>query len=141
VTTTQSTTLTFNRQKAQQIITGLEPEINLNILKLMGFVLEEDDHNACKSEIRTWFMFISSIRFKSSNKPIPRKKLFRWLYSETFKGSELANVEGYLHLLSDKYTRNTVRAEVIAENLKFFYEEISSRIADSDPGKNLIDML
>ena len=137
--------MSFKKKKAEQIVTGLEQQINLHLLKLLGFIADENIRRHWKHELYVWMLRISSIKLKSDKGPdkaIPKEIAYAWLYEEPFGGSELSNVEGSLRLLvKSGYTRNEVSAEDIAYKLPQIHEQLAERVSRNDSGEDIINSL
>lgn len=133
--------MSVKRKKAEQIFSGLEQEFNLHLLKLLGCDAREETRNHWKKELRTWATKLSIITLKDDDRPVPAKDVFNWMYDETFGGREVGNVEALLRFLSEDHQRSNTSAEEVSARLKAFHTAFAQRIAQHDPGYDLINAL
>jgi hypothetical protein len=131
--------MSFRKKKAEQIVTGLERQINYHLLKLLGFDAAPETRAHWKVELDEWLSQIAVIKLKPDNKPIPRKLAFEWLYDEPFGGSEEQNTALMLGFVGRKgLTRNAETSAVIAAKLKEIHEQLAQRIARNNAGEDII---
>jgi hypothetical protein len=133
--------MSIRKKKAEQIVGGLEQPINLHLLKLLGCQAGPDMRKHWKRELETWLLRIAAITLKPDDTPIPEKVAYQWLYDETFGGREQRNVEMMLHFLARDYPRNQVDTPTIVARLRSIHERLAQRIAQNDPGEDIIDAL
>ena len=133
--------MSVRKKKAEQIVSGLEQPINLHLLKLLGCQAGPALREHWKRELETWLLRIAAMTLKPDNTPIPAKTVYRWLYDETFGGSEQRNVNMMLHFLARDYPRNDVATAAIVTQLRTIHEQLAERIAQNDPGLDIIDAL
>jgi hypothetical protein len=133
--------MSIRKKKAEQIVGGLEQPINLHLLKLLGCQAGPELRLHWKRELETWLLRIAAITLKPDDTPIPAKVAYRWLYDETFGGSEQRNAEMMLRFLARDYPRNEVDTPVIVARLRSVHEHLAERIAQNDPGMDIIDAL
>jgi hypothetical protein len=119
----------------------LEQPINLHLLKILGCLADPETRQQWKRELETWLLRIAAITLKPDNTPIPAKLAYRWLYDETFGGSEQRNAEMMLHFLARDYPRNEVDTPTIVTRPRTIHEQLAQRIAQNDPGLDIIDAL
>lgn len=89
----------------------------------------------------TSLLRIAAITLKPDDTPIPAKLVYQWLYDETFGGSEQRNVEMMLRFLARDYPRNEVDAPSVVARLRSIHERLAQRIAQNDPGEDIVDAL
>lgn len=133
--------MSIRKKKAEQIVGGLEQPINLHLLKLLGCQAAPALREHWKRELETWLLRIAAMTLKPNNTPIPAKMVYRWLYDETFGGSEQRNVDLMLHFLARDYPRNGVTTPAIVARLRAIHEQLAERIAQNDPGVDIIETL
>jgi len=133
--------MAVRRKKAEQIFSGLEPEFNLHVLKLLGFRSSDTTRSHWKKELRSWASRLSILSLKDDNRPVPAKDIFKWMYDEPFGGREVQNVESLLQYLSEDYERNAVPAADISAQLKAFHQKLAESISAHNPGHDLINAL
>ena len=133
--------MSIRKKKAEQIVSGLEQPINLHLLKLLGCEATPELRRHWKHELETWLLRIAAITLKPEDRPIPAKIVYEWLYDETFGGSEQRNVEMMLRFLAREYPRNDVDTATIVERLRSIHQQLAQRIAQNDPGEDIIDGL
>jgi hypothetical protein len=131
----------IGKRKAEQIVSGLEQPINLHLLKLLGCLAGPESRRHWKRELETWLLRIAAITLKPDDTAIPAKVTYQWLYDETFGGSEHRNVEMMLRFLAREYPRNEVDTPAIVERLRSIHEQLAQRVAQNDPGLDVIDAL
>ena len=106
--------MVYSRKRAEGIITGLEYQTNLHLLKLAAVPLPQY-HPHWRHEVATWLLTIASIRLKPSSKPAPAKFYFMILFDEPFGGNEVQGVMSRLQLLRHEY--GEVAPDVTPEDL------------------------
>jgi len=133
--------MSFRNKKAEQIVSGLEQPINLHLLKLLGCLAGPETRQHWKRELETWSLRIAAITLKPDDTPIPAKVVYQWLYDEPFGGSEQRNVEMMLRFLAREHPRNQIDTPAIVEHLRSIHERLAERIAQNDPGEDVIEAL
>jgi hypothetical protein len=133
--------MSIKKRKAEQIVGGLEQQINLHLLKLLGCQVSTEIRQHWKRELETWLLRVAAITLKPNDTPIPAKVVYQWLYDDTFGGSEQRNVEMMLRFLARDYPRNDVDTPSIAARLRSIHEQLAQRISQNDPGVDVIDAL
>lgn len=95
--------MAYYKAKAESIITALEDQINVHLLKLLAV---SDDSRAdahWRHELVTWLTKIARIRLKPAGKPASADFYYRILFDEPYGGSEISNVTVQLGLLRRNY--------------------------------------
>lgn len=133
--------MSIRKKKAEQIVGVLEQPINLHLLKLLGCLAGPEMRQHWKRELETWLLRIAAITLKPDGTPIPAKVVYRWLYDETFGGSEQRNAEMMLRFLARDYPRNEVDTATVVDRLRSTHERLAERIAQNDPGTEIIEGL
>lgn len=134
--------MAFRRKKAEQIVTGLERQINYHLLKLLGFEAAPETRAHWKSELDEWLSQVAVIRLKPDSKPLPAKLVYEWLFDEPFGGSEVANTSVMLDFLSRRgLVRSDANPSAVAAALAQIHRELALRIARNDPGTDIISAL
>ena len=80
--------MSFRKNKAEQIVTGFERQINYHQLKLYGFEAAPETREHWKAGLDEWLAQIAVIKLQPDNKPISARLTFEWLYDEPFVGGE-----------------------------------------------------
>ncbi|CAM6054487.1 unnamed protein product [Sphagnum tenellum] len=133
--------MSVRRRKAEQIVSGLEQQINLHLLKLLGFQADKFTRQHWKRELETWLLRIAGMTLKPDDKPIPANVVYEWLYDEMFGGSEIRNVAMMLCFLGRDYQRNDVDVTTISNRLQSIHLQLAECIAKNDPGQEIIGQL
>lgn len=130
--------MSFRRKKAEQVVTGLERQINLHLLKLLAFDAAPETRAHWKTELDEWLTQIAVIRLKPDNRPIPARAAFEWLYDEPFGGSEEENASAMIRLLERRgLRRNAEGAAAISARLRAWHTALAERLARGDAGEDL----
>lgn len=101
--------MAYTRKRAEAIISGLEYQLNLHLLKLSAVPLP-DYFAHWRHELATWLSTIAAIRLKPNTKPGPQKWYFDLLFDEPFGGNEEGAVMARLQLLRQQY--GSIRPDV-----------------------------
>jgi hypothetical protein len=114
--------MAYTRKRAEGIITGLEYQTNLHLLKLAAIPMP-DQFAHWRHEVATWLSTIAAIRLKPSNRPGPSKFYFTILFEEPFGGNEVPGVEARLQLLRQQYGELApdIAPEALVEKLRSFH--------------------
>ena len=134
-------TMSYDRKKAEQKISGLEDPINEHLLKLMGFRAAPETRRVWKRELQKWFRTIAAIRVRDQDKTLPERDYFNWLYDEPFGGVEVKNVAALLAFLAEEFDRNAETPDAIAQRLEGFHEQLSKRFSAELDWSDLLDPL
>jgi hypothetical protein len=114
--------MAYTRKRAETIITGLEYQLNLHLLKL-AVVPIADEYDHWRHEVTTWLATIAALRLKPLTKPAPASFYFTILFDEPFGGNEMAAVMARLQLLRQQYGQidPEVRTEDLMVRLRAFH--------------------
>jgi hypothetical protein len=134
--------MSFRRKKAEQVVTGLERQINYHLLKLLAFDAAPETREHWRTELDEWLSQVAVIRLKPENKPIPARAAYEWLFDEPFGGSEEQNVAIMIRFLERRgLRRNGASAAEVAARLRALHEALAERVARGDAGADLLAAL
>ena len=133
--------MSFDHPLVEAKFRGLERTISEHLVKLLAFDAPDHTRSVWKKEIRNHLLYLSRLRAKSNNKPIPAKSIWKWLYTDPFEHNEVGVVEGYVMMYEDDFKRNTLHHLQIAERIKSFYWTISQNLAKGDASPETINTL
>ncbi len=126
--------MAYTRQRATQIVSGLEMPINLHLLKLVAVPMP-DQFSHWRHELATWLTTIGAIRLKPTTKPAPARFYFHFyfqlLFDEPFGQNEVPAVTARLQLLRQQYgdLKDDVIVEALAAKLQEFHQLFASECA------------
>lgn len=114
--------MAYTPRRAEALITSLEYQINLDLLKLAAIPLP-DQYSHWRHEVATWLSTIAAIWLKPSTKPAPRQFYFKILFDEPFGGNEVQGVVARLQLLRQQYgeLKLDVKPEALVTQLRTFH--------------------
>ena len=71
--------MAFSKKECEKKITGLEPQINIHLIKVLAF---EDDTNFNKhiNDIVDWLLQIQKLDFNKKNNKFSKSFYFDWLF-------------------------------------------------------------
>jgi hypothetical protein len=114
--------LDYTGKRTATIITGLEFQINLHLLKLAA-IRAADEYGHWRNGVTAWLPAIAAIRLKPLTKPAPARFYFDILFDEPFGGNEIGGVAARLQLLQQQFGRldPDVEPERLAARLRAFH--------------------
>lgn len=131
--------MSYNKSKAEAIITGLEDGLNAHLLKLVAFPFSDELKNHFRIEVDAWLDKIQRIRLRPNNKPGKPEFYYNILFREPFEPTPEQNVASVMQGLARRYQMQpTISAADAARWLQNFHERISQRLGRAE---TVIDMI
>jgi hypothetical protein len=133
--------MSYTRKRAEGIITGLEYQINLHLLKLKSIDIPDQFQN-WRNELETWFSTIAALRLKPNKKPAPKQFYYRILFDEPFGNDEDA-VVARLQLLRKQYgnLKPDIDTSILFQKLETFHNAFADGCSKGTMNLNMVDSL
>src|ERR1700722_16728491 len=84
--------MSLPRKLVEQVLLGLYDQINIHLVKLVGFEFSPELRQHFRKELRAWFNKIQVLRFQPSNRTGSYKFYFDFLFDYPFGGVEVENM-------------------------------------------------
>jgi hypothetical protein len=134
--------MAYSRKRAEGIITGLEYQTNLHLLKLATIPVP-DQYSHWRQEVATWLSTIAAIRLKPSGKPGSKQFYYSILFDEPFGGNEVQAVVARLQLLRQQYgnLKADIDPQVLVEHLRKFHDAFADACSKGTMHLEMINSL
>jgi hypothetical protein len=125
--------MVYTRKRAETIVTGLEFQINLHLLKLAAVPMP-NRYAHWRTEVTAWLATIAALRLKPSTKPASARFYFDILFDEPFGGNEVGGVIARLQLLRQQYGQldTDIEPERLAARLRSFHEDFAKGCGEGE---------
>ena len=132
--------MAFPRKLVEHVFLGLYDQINVHLIKLVGFDFPEESRRHFRKELRAWFNKIQSLRFKPSNRTGSHKFYYDLLFDYPFGGVEIENMRRIIDGIAYDYedARQTMTVEQLVDWLRQFHHELAERLHN---GEAVLDMI
>jgi hypothetical protein len=131
--------MSLPRKLVEHIILGLYDQINVHLVKLIGFEFSPELRRHFRRELETWLTNIESLRFKPNNRTGSYRFYFDLFFEYPFGGVEVENMRRIMDLVSRQYETLAVKSpEELVGWLRHFHEELAQRLHD---GEDVLDMI
>ena len=131
--------MSLPRRHVEQIILGLYDQINLHLVKLIGFDFPAELRHHFRRELRGWLNKIQRLRLKPNNRPGSFKFYYELLYEGPFGGVEIENMRSIIDLISEDYDRRPTKTpEEIVDRLRAFHMQLAERL---HKGEDVLDLV
>lgn len=135
----ESMVMALPRKLVEQIILGLYDQINVHLVKLVGFDFPSDLRQHFRRELRSWLNKIQRLRMKPNNRPGSYKFYYDLMYEYPFGGVEIENMRSIIDLISEDYeVRPTKQPEELVAWLRQFHTELAERL---HRGEDVLDLI
>lgn len=132
--------MSLPRKLVEHVFLGLYDQINVHLVKLVGFDFPEELRRHFRKELRSWFNKIQALRFKPSNRTGSYKFYYDLLFDYPFGGVEIENmqriIDGIIYDYED--VRPTKTASELVDWLRGFHQELAERL---HKGEDVLDMI
>src|SRR3954452_22221122 len=95
--------MAFPRKLVEHAILGLYDQINLHLVKLVGFDFPPETREHFRRELNAWLGKIQRFRMKPNNRTGSFKFYFDLLFDYPFGGVEIENMRSIMDQISDEY--------------------------------------
>jgi hypothetical protein len=132
--------MSLPRKLVEQVLLGLYDQINIHLVKLVGFEFSPELRQHFRKELRAWCNKIQALRFQPSNRTGSYKFYFDFLFDYPFGGVEVENMRRIVDEIIYDYegARPTKTPEELVEWLRKFHEELAERLHN---GEDVLDMI
>jgi len=132
--------LAYPRKLVEHVILGLYDQINVHLVKLVGFDFSPELRQHFRRELRAWLNKIQSLRFKPDRRPGSFKFYFDLLFDYPFGGVEVENMQRIIDQIADEYenAQPTKRPEEMVEWLQAFHTRLAERLHN---GEDVLDLI
>ena len=136
----ESMVMALPRKLVEQIILGLYDQINVHLVKLVGFDFPPDTRRHFRRELRTWVRKSQTLRFKPNNRTGSSKFYFDLLFEFPFGGVEVRNMRLIMDQIADEddNVRATKQPEEMVAWLRAFHTELAERLHN---GEDVLDLI
>ena len=135
----ESTVMALPRKLVEQVILGLYDQINVHLVKMVGFDFSPELRLHFRRELRSWLNKIQRLRMKPNNRPGSYKFYYDLMYEYPFGGVEVENMRSIIDLISEDYeVRPTRQPEEMVEWLRQFHTELAERLHN---GEDVLDLI
>ena len=130
--------LAYPRKLVEHVILGLYDQINVHLVKLIGFDFPPELRQHFRRDLRAWLGKIQSLRFKPNRKPGSFKFYFDLLFDYPFGGVEIENMQRIIRQIADDYegARPTKSPEQMVDWLRDFHTKLAERLHN---GEDILD--
>src|SRR5205823_6307981 len=118
----------------EHVILGLYDQINLHLVKLVGFEFSPERRHHFRRELRAWFGKIQALRFKPNRRTGSVKFYYDLLFDYPFGGVEVENMQRIFRQIAADYedVHPIKSPEVMVEWLRAFHKELAMRLHDGE---------
>ena len=136
----QAQILAYPRKLVEHVILGLYDQINVHLVKMVGFDFPPELRQHFRRELRAWLGKIQSLRFKPDRRPGSFKFYFDLLFDYPFGGVEVENMQRVFRHISEDYERAAPikTPEEMVEWLRDFHMRLAERLHN---GEDVLDMI
>jgi hypothetical protein len=136
----QAQILAYPRKLVEHVILGLYDQINVHLVKMVGFDFPPELRQHFRRELRAWLGKIQSLRFKPDRRPGSFKFYFDLLFDYPFGGVEVENMQRVFRQISEDYERAAPikTPEEMVGWLRDFHTRLAERLHN---GEDVLDML
>lgn len=132
--------LAYPRKLVEHVILGLYDQINVHLVKLVGFDFSPELRMHFRRELRAWLGKIQSLRFKPDRRTGSFKFYFDLLFDYPFGGVEVENMRRIFDQIADDYenTRPIKSPDEMVEWLRQFHTVLAERLHN---GEDVLDLI
>jgi len=132
--------MAYPRKYVEQIIIGLEDQLNQHLVKLVAYDFPPEPHQHFRRDVRSWLDKIQRLRMKPHSRPGTIKFYYDLLFDYPFGGVELRNMRVMMQLIAEEYDgiEPTRSPERMVDWLRAFHATLAERLA---VGETVLDLI
>ena len=132
--------LSYPRKLVEHVILGLYDQINVHLVKLVGFDFSPELRRHFRRELRAWFGKVQALRFKPDRKTGSFKFYFDLLFDYPFGGVEIENMQLIYRQITLDYenARPIKTPEEMVAWLRAFHTQLAERL---HKGEDVLDLV
>jgi hypothetical protein len=132
--------MAFPKKLVEHAILGLYDQINLHLVKLIGFDFAPETRQHFRRELQTWLDKIQRLRMKPNNRTGSFQFYFDLLFEYPFGGVELQNMRKMMDFVNREYgaVPRTKNPDEMVAWLRNFHTRLAERLHN---GEDVLDMI
>lgn len=121
--------MSYPKRYVENIITGLQDQLNQHLIKLVGFGFPPELRSHFRQEVEAWLDRIQRLRLKPSHRPGTAKFYYNLLFDYLFGGVEVQNMTSMMDFIANRYPgiQREETPEQMVEWLRAFHTGLAGR--------------